>query len=806
VAPTSEQEHVTGNASVWTIDRPRKTLRTRYTFALALTAFVVIAQFIILSDEIYAQRQQDRVVDTAATQRMLAVEIASLASEYVAATTDARPDVRARLRIDVERLAANERDLADPTSPENPRGWPPTAVRALFAHGDYDVSSRTRDYARHATRLLGTPDSQVSRSDEDFIFLDNVGFDLAFRYGAIVNAYVEDGQRERSALLLHEALALAALLITLALEFPLIFGPLETELDDGVRALVTQAHKRSGTERIAHLGTWERDVDTGTIDWSDELRRICAIAPNEPTPHAFAEFDHPDESPIVRRALRLARDAAAPYRIDHRIRTRLGETRWVQESLEYLSHADGTNARELGTAFDITERKAAESELYHQANHDVLTGLPNRRYLRTRIESELAAAAERGTSVALLYADLDRFKLINDSLGHSVGDELLRQTAHRLLGNVRDDDIVARSGGDEFVVAIVGMRDTAEAEATARRIVTACASPIAIAGKDLYAPLSIGVAIFPQDADSVDGLMRAADRAMYQAKTDGGGRFQPYSRTLEPASSDRLALETQLRMAIERGKLDVYYQPIVANDGRTIALEALVRWPHPELGLIGPDRFIPIAEETGLIHALGRFVLARASAFVRTLQHGEYAELRLAVNVSSNQFRNVNFGATVHETLAATGFDASLLDLEITESTVMHDLESAIATMHVLKAMRVRISIDDFGTGFSSLAYLRRFPIDTLKIDRTFVRELPGNASDAAIVESIVGLARNLKLRVVAEGIETSEQCEMLVRLQCSELQGYFFSRPMHAADVATFLARPPANVGPAQTRLSLVC
>ncbi len=794
-----------GKASVWTIDRPRKTLRTRYTIALAVTAFVAIAQFIILSDEIYAQRQQDRVVDIAATQRMLAVEIASLASEFVAASTDARPDVRSRLRGDVERMSADERVLADPTSLENPRGWPPTAVRLLFAHGDYDVSSRTRDYARHATRLLATPDFALSRRDEDFIFLLNVGSDLAFRYGAIVNAYVEDGQRERGSLLLHEALALAALLITLALELPLIFGPLETELDAGVRALVTQAHQRSGTERIAHLGTWERDVATGNVDWSDELRRICAIAPNEPLPQSFAEFDHPDESPTVRRALRIARNAAGPYRIDHRIRTRLGETRWVQESVEYLSHADGAIARELGTAFDITERKAAEFELYHQANHDVLTGLPNRRYLRTRVESELAAAAECGTSVALLYADLDRFKLVNDSLGHPVGDDLLRQTAQRLLGNVRDGDFVARSGGDEFVVAIVGLRDTTEAAATARRIVTACASPVVIAGKELYAPLSIGVAIFPDDADSVDGLMRAADRAMYKAKTDGGGRFQPYCRTFEPASPDRLALETQLRVAIERGNLDVYYQPIVASDGRTIALEALARWPHPELGLIGPDRFIPIAEETGMIHALGRFVLARASAFVRTLQRDDHAELRLAVNVSSSQFRDVNFGATVHETLAATSFDAGLLDLEITESSVMHDLESAIATMHALKAMRVRISIDDFGTGFSSLAYLRRFPIDTLKIDRTFVRELPGNTSDAAIVESIVSLARSLRLRVVAEGIETLEQCEMLLGLRCNELQGFYFSQPMHAADVAAFLARPPATVGPAQTRLSLV-
>ncbi|GAC1624579.1 MAG: hypothetical protein NVS4B5_16630 [Vulcanimicrobiaceae bacterium] len=795
---------MTRDGSTTNMARPRATVRARYLLALAITALVAVAQFAILFDEIYAQRQQSRVVDVASTQRTLSVEIASLASALVDASDDERPDVGSRLRADVDLLVTNERDLTDEKSATNPRGWPPASVRAMFAGGDYVVSNRTRDFARHAIRLLATPRHDLVRRNDDLIFLSNVGPDLAYRYGAIVAAYLDDGHAQRNALLVHESLGLVALLVTLILELPLIFTPLEAELERQVRALVTDAYKRSGAERIAHLGTWERDVVTGRVDWSDELRRICMLEPSEPTPDSFVEFDHPGETPSVVRALATARQSQRPYRIDHRIRTRSGETRWVHESVEFVHHEDGSIAREFGTAFDVTDRKLAEIELFRQANYDVLTGLPNRRYFRDRVETELEAARAAGTGIALLYVDIDRFKSVNDSLGHATGDDILRHTAARLRVCVRACDVVARTGGDEFIVLVTGLSRPAEAEQSARRIVESCGKVYDIGGSAFYAPLSIGVATFPYDAQDVDGLMRGADRAMYEAKQGGGGRYASFNRSGTRPDFDRFALETQLRGSLERDELVVHYQPIVGSDGRTIALEALVRWQHPEHGLLGPDRFISIAEETGLIHAIGTFVLARASAFVRTLQTGEHAGLRLAVNVSSRQFRDRAYATSVGKALARTNFDASLLDLEITESTVMHDIESAIATMHALKAMQVRISIDDFGTGFSSLAYLRRFPIDTLKIDRTFVRELPGNASDAAIVESIVGLARNLRLGVVAEGIETVEQAELLIALRCSELQGYFFSRPMPTGDVAAWLARPPARVARTTPQLSI--
>lgn len=770
------------------LDRPQKTLRGRYLLALALTAIVAIVQFGILFDEIYAQQHKSRIVDLAAGQRTLAVEIASLASAFVDASTDERPDIRINLTNDVARLASGEANLTSSHTAGMPRDWPPARVRAIFARGDYDVSNRTDDFVRHATRLLATPENSLTRRDEDLIYLSNVGPDLAYRYGIVVAEYLDESDAQRLALLTHEALGLAALLLTLALELPLLFAPLEAKLGEQVRALVAEAHKRSGAQRIAQLGTWERDFESGTLDWSDELCRIAMLGENENPPHTFADFDHPDDAIALGETLAAARAAMRPYCIDHRILTRTGETRWVQESAEFIHAADGSIARELGTAFDITERKRAEAELFRQANHDALTGLPNRRLLRERVTAELRAANESKTSVALLYADLDRFKMVNDSLGHATGDELLVATAARLHACVREGDIVARTGGDEFVVVLTALNDEREAARIATAIVESCAHTYVIGEREFYAPLSVGYATAPHDVDGVDALMRAADRAMYEAKDDGGGRAVSFAEMRQRPGLDRFALETQLRAAIEREELHVAYQPVVTPDGRTVALEALVRWNHPDHGPIGPDRFVPIAEETGLIAALDQFVLKRASGFVRSLQRGPYASLRLAVNVSSREFKSRAYVSSVRDILKSTGFDPALLELEITESTVMHDVEQAIATMHALKAIDIRIAIDDFGTGFSSLAYLRRFPIDTLKIDRAFIGELSSNARDGAIVGSIITLARALRLGVVAEGIETLEQAELLAALHCEYLQGYYFSRPLPEADVAAWL------------------
>ncbi len=415
----------------------------------------------------------------------------------------------------------------------------------------------------------------------------------------------------------------------------------------------------------------------------------------------------------------------------------------------------------------------------------------------------IATARARHLTVTLLYADLDRFKIINDSLGHVAGDLLLQATASRLLTCVGERGTVARTGGDEFVVVLPGTEDTHETNLLAQSIVDASRQSHAIDGVDIFAPLSIGIAEFPRDGRDTDTLMRAADAAMYRAKDEGGARTHAYAETDASEREERLGLETQLRRAIASDELVLHYQPIVTCDGETTTLEALVRWQHPTLGLLGPDRFIHIAEESGLIYDLGAWVLRTASAEVGALRTHDRRSLRLAVNVSTRQFRERGYGESVVAILHETGFDPSRLDLEITESVVMHDVERAIETMRALRASRIRISVDDFGTGHSSLAYLQRFPIDTLKIDRRFTRDLPASASDVAIVESIVTLAHNLGLRVIAEGIETRAQFDLLERKRCDEMQGFFISRPLAARDLATWLAKRPA-LGPQQTAFEI--
>jgi len=504
------------------VRRPHRTTRARYVLALVITGVVALVQFGVLSDEILARRQQIAIVSLASDQRTLAVEIASLASAYVDASSDARPDIHERLREAIVALGEADSELGDPNFTANPRGWPSPAVRQLFEGSPFEVSARTHEFARRAARLLDAPPRALVRRNEDLIYLANVGSDLAFRYKAVVAAYIADGEAEQRNLLVHEALGLAALLLTLLLELPLIFRPMEVELERHMQRLLAEANKLIDAERAAHLGTWEVDVRSGATSWSQELRRICEIEGHE-SPPPFETFDHPAEPAALRAALHLARSSQRPYRIDHRILTRRGETRWVQEQVRFVVDASGMPLRLLGTAFDITDRKRAEDELFHQAHHDALTGLPNRRLLRDRLVETLERASANGRPVALMYADLDRFKIVNDSLGHVTGDLLLQATATRLLACLREGDMVARTGGDEFVVVIAG-EDSAAAAAIAARIVAACDAAHTIGGIELFAPLSVGLAIYPRDGSDADSLMRAADTAMYRAKDEGGSR------------------------------------------------------------------------------------------------------------------------------------------------------------------------------------------------------------------------------------------------------------------------------------------
>ena len=442
---------------------------------------------------------------------------------------------------------------------------------------------------------------------------------------------------------------------------------------------------------------------------------------------------------------------------------------------------------------EIFERMQAEQRIWHLAHHDALTGLPNRTLLHDRLEQALGQAERYGHRVAVMFLDLDRFKSINDNLGHAVGDELLKQVANRLRGVVRAVDTVSRLGGDEFIVVLHEIGGPDDAVLVADKIIASLSQPVAILGHDLRATPSIGISVFPDDGNEVMQLMKSADTAMYHAKAGGRNTFQFFTPTMNEQASRFFQIEHRLRQAIEGGRLLLHYQPLVDLPSRSVCgLEALVRWQDPDHGVISPADFIPVAEETGLILPLGEWVLAAALRQNRRWQEAGLPLLPVSVNLSPRQFRQKGLVDVVRALLADTGQPARLLELEITVSTLVQDVDETLAKLQEFAAMGVRLAVDDFGTGYSSLNYLKRFPVHKLKIDQSFVRDLEVDRDDAAIVSAIIGLARNLGLDTLAEGVETDGQLAMLTNHGCRQFQGYFFSRPL-AADQAQVLFSPPA-------------
>ena len=414
------------------------------------------------------------------------------------------------------------------------------------------------------------------------------------------------------------------------------------------------------------------------------------------------------------------------------------------------------------------------------AHYDELTGLPNRSMFHLRVEQALARARRAGTRMAILFIDLDRFKNINDTLGHDVGDRVLNEIAVRLRASLREVDTVCRLGGDEFVVLIEDLPEPAQVASVAQKILAEIARPITLETREVHITSSIGISTYPDDSADMQGLMKNADISMYRAKDQGKNNYQFYSAQMNVHTLERLALESDLRRALERDEFLLHYQPKVdIRSGQICGVEALVRWQQPGKGLIPPAQFIPLAEETGLIVPIGEWVLRTACAQSKAWQDGGLEPMRMAVNLSARQFAQENLAEDVARVLGETGLDAAWLELEITESMVMHNAEHAVLLLDRFKAMRIRLSIDDFGTGYSSLSYLKRFPIDSVKIDRSFIRDLPGNSDDAAITQAIVAMAHSLRLKVIAEGVETAEQLSFLRENGCDEMQGYHFSKPL---------------------------
>jgi diguanylate cyclase (GGDEF)-like protein/PAS domain S-box-containing protein len=533
-------------------------------------------------------------------------------------------------------------------------------------------------------------------------------------------------------------------------------------------------------QHVAHLGSWEVDLTDSRMAWSAELSRLYGALPRDE--HDLGDLMigvHPDDAAALQEQLSETIEGRADFDIDHRV-VLADTTRWLRSQGQVERNSAGVAIRAHGTAQDITDRKMAEEALAHQALHDPLTGLPNRVLLLDRLGHALSRMARSPETLGLLFVDIDRFKVVNDSLGHVAGDHMLLAVTRRLLDTLRRSDTLARFGGDEFVVLCEAVTSAAEILGIAHRIGQAMEGPLSYGSGDLVVTVSIGVAITNSPFVLAESLLRDADAAMYRAKQNGRAQTVIFSDAMRAEANDRLETEVALRRSLAEGDFRVLYQPVVhLATGAVIGHEALVRWQHPERGLLTPDQFIPISEETGLITKLGAWVLAEACREAQRFQdrHPE-AELTMAVNLSAYQIAQPELTANVRLALLASGLRPDRLILEITESSLMSNGVSVTTVLHDLKALGVQLAIDDFGTGYSSLSYLKQFPVDQLKIDRTFVSGLGRDPKDLAIVAAIVALAAGLQLEVVAEGVETELQQRELLGLGCAIGQGYHFGRP----------------------------
>lgn len=511
------------------------------------------------------------------------------------------------------------------------------------------------------------------------------------------------------------------------------------------------------------------------------VARIFGWRPEELVGHQVARlFANLEPGELQRLAVHLDtdRDAVSCQRSERVGQSRDGLQFPVELTLSRLTLPDRENF--IAVIEDITDRKAAEQRLLYLANFDSLTGLPNRTLLRDRLEHAMLQADRLERLVGVLFLDLDRFKTVNDTLGHHSGDQLLCVVAERLKHCIRSGDTVARLGGDEFMVVVEGMKHVDEASHVARQLQEAFEEPIQLHNRELFITPSIGVTLYPLDDSDSDALLRNADSAMYRAKELGGDRIQFFTQDLNNRAEERLSMESCLRQALGREEFRVAYQPrLDASTGVTVAAEALLRWQHPELGEVSPERFIPILEEIGLIEPVGLWVLRTACAQAMAWSDSDRVSLRMAVNVSARQFHTQGFVDDVRQVLAETGLPPGQLELEITESALLENIETNRQTLVALRDMGVHIALDDFGTGYSALSYLRQFPIDTMKIDRSFLANVPQSEDDARLVSALVAIASSLDLRVTAEGVETEAQLVFLAGLGCQEVQGFFYAKAL---------------------------
>ncbi|MEE8580899.1 MAG: EAL domain-containing protein, partial [Myxococcota bacterium] len=601
------------------------------------------------------------------------------------------------------------------------------------------------------------------------------------------------------------------------IDVPLLVQRVRCLLRNQLRSCRVQRDQRAlaHAQQIAHLGSFEWNTESDEMTWSPETFRILGFDDDAPEPsfERFLACVHPDDRDQVEEQMSAARDLCKSFSVDHRVTRPDGEVRSVHQLGEWLaSHpATGTGGASwvTGTIQDVTDQRRAHEEVRYLANFDSLTGLANRRHFKETLEAQLEEAKQNGHLLGLLYMDLDQFKRVNDTLGHSAGDQLLQNVAELLRKHIRGSDLigrpdtpppalsVSRLGGDEFTILLSGIESAETAGDVARRVLRALPEPVSIGGYQVSTTGSIGIAIYPVDGEDVEALVKHADTAMYHAKNSGRNNFQFFSRSMNSDALRKLSLEARLRQAIENDEMRVEFQPKVNLRTRKVTgAEALLRWEDAELGTVSPKEIIPLAEDTGLIDAIGVQVLEAACSQVRAWQKAGYRAVPVAVNVSSRQLIHRNLHQTVSDALQKCQLDPTLLEIEITESAIMQDDEEAAIILRDLRAIGVRIALDDFGTGYSSLSYLTRFPLDTLKMDRCLVRELGSDPAALGIARAVIDMAHSLKLRVVAEGVDAEEQAELLEEQGCDEMQGFLFSAAVPGDEFTRFLEKTEDDGG----------
>lgn len=559
--------------------------------------------------------------------------------------------------------------------------------------------------------------------------------------------------------------------------------------------LLINEQREASTLALAAVGIAHVD-DTGRFIYCNpRLCQMLGYSQDELLAMSVKQISHPDDVNITDEVRdKLRKGVIESFKLEKRYVRKDGTPIWVALTIAARRDSERQRISDVSIVEDISARKLAEERVQYLATHDGLTGLPNRALFAQLATLAMESARRHQCRMAILYIDLDRFKTINDSLGHDAGDVLLREMASRFRACVRGSDVVARFGGDEFVVLLPEVSGRAQAAFVAKMLLSTAMRPVEIHQQECRVTASIGVCLHPESGQDDQEVLRHADLAMYVAKEHGKNNYQFYSPAMQARTSGRLAIETHLRHALERDELSLHYQAKVQVDTDCITgVEALLRWNNPTLGAVSPVQLIPVAEETGLIVPIGRWVLRTACLQNAQWLRAGLPPVRICVNLSMRQLENTELIEDIRSALAHSGLPADLLELELTESMIMHNVERAVRILTDIKALGVRLAIDDFGTGYSSLAQLKRFPIDTLKVDRSFIRELPCDAEDRAIAEAIIAMGKTLSLTIVAEGVETAEQKAFLRERACDEMQGYYFSTPVEPGEFAALLRKQMA-------------